>query len=217
MFFKRATRPKTSELPLGEFFVWWHQLTRGHVTRFKQQLERATREQDLQSFLERDPKILVQHLSGGHGRWVIPHQRLGSQYVTDFLIGEQNSDGWEWQAVELESPRVRMFTKKGDPTAQLNHAITQIQEWRDWLTKNAAYAARPRDQQGLGLTDIRPDLAGLVLIGRRESVDPATNGLRRQMKATLNIEIHTYDFLLTNAQGRTKGAPAGSRRKRKVR
>jgi hypothetical protein len=133
--FVRATRPKVAELPLGQFFVWWNDLTRGNITRFQRQLAQATREQDVQSFLEREPMMLVQHLGGGHGRWVIPRKRLGAEHVTDFIIGERDSAGWAWQAVELESPCARMFTKDGDPRAPLTHAIRQIQDWRAWLTK----------------------------------------------------------------------------------
>jgi hypothetical protein len=195
--FKPSIRPETAELHLGESFVWWNDLTRGNITRFKRQLDRAKREQDVQSFLEREPMMLVQHLGGGHGRWVIPHQRLGAEHVTDFLIGMKDSVGCEWQAVELESPRARMFTKQGDPTARLSHAIRQIEDWRTWLARNANYAA-----QELGLTDIRADLRGLVLIGRRADVDSATNPLRREMAETRRIQIHTYDFLLDNARRR---------------
>ncbi len=204
-----ATRPKVADLPLGQFFVWWNDLTRGSITRFQRQLAQATREQDVQAFLEREPMMLVQHLGGGHGRWVIPRKRLGAEHVTDFMIGERDSAGWGWQAVELESPHARMFTKNGDPTAQLTHAIRQIEDWRDWLTRNASYAARD-----LGLTDVRPDLPGLVLIGRRANEDPATKNRLRQMMVQRRIQIHTYDFLLDNARGRIEFAIARRKRRR---
>jgi hypothetical protein len=83
--------------------------------------------------------------------------------------------------------------------------------------ENTAYAAADRDQHGLGLMDIRPDLPGLILIGRRASVDPATNSRRRQMEADLNIQIHTYDFLLDNASGRIEFAIARRKRRRQDR
>ena len=69
--------------PLGAHFVWWDDLNRRHITRFKAALDSADREQDLKTFLERNPMLLVQHLGGGHGRWVIPHKRLGAEHVTD--------------------------------------------------------------------------------------------------------------------------------------
>jgi Domain of unknown function (DUF4263) len=187
--------------PLREYFVWWMDHTRRDCDDLRFCLESAERESDLQSFLQERPIVLVQHLGGGHGRWVIPQQRLGAEHVTDFLIGERHSDGFDWQAVELESPAARMFTKAGDPTRALTHAIRQIQDWRAWLLRNQNYASRAKTEGGLGLTDIRPDLPGLILIGRRKENFASTLELRRQMARESNIKIHSYDFLLDNAVG----------------
>ena len=100
-----------------------------------------------------------------------------------------------------------MFTKKGNPTKALTHAIRQIQDWRAWLKRNYDYASRERNKRGLGLVDIDSNIPGLILIGRRNSIDPSTHELRRQMVQDLNIKIHTYDTLyrlgsVTNEMGR---------------
>ena len=135
-------------------------------------------------------------MGGGHGRWVIPKKRFGCEYVTDFLIGEKSSIGFEWYAIELESPKAKMFTKAGNPSKTLTHAIRQIQDWRRWLQLNQNYASRPRNESGLGLTDITADLPGLILIGRQANIDESSNGLRRQMVTDSRIKIHSYDWLL---------------------
>lgn len=158
--------------------------------------KRDVRERDLQRVIEQYPELLIQHLGGGHGRWVIPQKKLGADYVPDFLIAERLSFGFRWQAVELESPRNRMFTKRGDPSQHLVHAIRQIQDWRVWLKHNADYASRSRNRDGLGLFEINPNLPGLILIGRRDEVNPDTHNRRRQMMEENLIDIHTYDFLL---------------------
>jgi len=203
MFKKPPSRAEIiAEDPLGEFFVWWDDLTLNDVEKFRQCLSVAQREQDLQSFLEANPLALIQHLGGGHGRWVIPRKRLGAEHVTDFIIGERSSLGFEWTAVELESPRAGMFTKAGDPTRTLTHAIRQVQDWRAWLQRNQNYAARSRLEGGLGLTDVTASLKGLILLGRRNDSDPATNERRRQMGQDLNIDIHSYEFVLESCQGR---------------
>lgn len=98
--------------------------------------------------------MLIQHLGGGHGRWVLPQKRLGAEHVPDFMIGEKDSLGYRWQAVELEHPKDRMFTKAGNPTAKLTHAIRQIQDWRTWLQQNQNYAARPERAKGSGYFDL---------------------------------------------------------------
>ncbi|BDU68410.1 hypothetical protein GETHOR_05110 [Geothrix oryzae] len=188
--------------PLNEHFVWWDDISQEDHEALQQALDEAKREEDIQQFLQSNPLHLIQHLGGGHGRWVIPKQKLGAEHVTDFVIGQCSSIGYEWQAVELESPIKPMFNKNGDPSQFLNHAIRQITDWRAWLKSNQAYASRPRTESGLSLTDIDSNIKGLILIGRRSNIDPETNQRRRQLAQNLNIEIHSYDFLLQALSGR---------------
>ncbi len=189
---------------LLEHFVWWDNITNLQLKEFAERLDSATKEQELQAFLEKHPNLLIQHLGGGHGRWVIPKKRLGSEHVTDFIIGERHSYGFEWQAVELESPRAKLFTKNGDISRTLNHAIRQITDWRTWLKRNQDYASRTRESNGLGLIDIDGTVKGLILLGREREINPHTNERRRQLVADLSIEIHTYDWILRGVCGRAE-------------
>lgn len=188
--------------PLRDFFSRWDHVTPDELTALASALDGSTREEDIQQFLQLNPQFLIQHLGGGHGRWVLPKQKLGAEHVTDFLIAERHSFGFEWQAVELESPLRPMFNKNGDPSQYLNHAIRQITDWRAWLKSNQAYASRPKTDGGLGLTDIDANVKGLILIGRRTAIDPETNARRRQLVQDLNIEIHSFDYLLQSLEGR---------------
>lgn len=190
--------------PLGKFFVWWDDLTNEDVKRMEATLLTAANEGTLQRLIQKIPLLLVQHLRGGHGRWVIPQKKLGAEYVTDFIVGEAHSYGHEWVAVELESPRVKMFTTTGNPSKELTHAIRQITDWRAWLKRNQDYASRPQIQGGLGLQDIDSNIPGLILIGRHESISPTTDDRRRQLCQSLNIKIHSYDTLVDWAKARVK-------------
>lgn len=190
--------------PLRDFFVSWDRIESNDVEAFQLALDEARREEDIQQFLQENPKCLIQHLGGGHGRWVIPKQKLGSEHVTDFVIGERDSLGFHWQAVELESPLKPMFNKNGDPSQYLNHAIRQISDWRGWLNLNQNYAARDRADSGLGLKDISTNVQGLIVIGRRTAGLEKTAQLRRQLVSQLNIKIHTYDFLIDTLAGRVE-------------
>ena len=188
--------------PLRDFFTRWNSVSDEDLLSLQKTLDAAKREEDIQQFLQVNPSILIQHLGGGHGRWVIPKARLGAEHVTDFLIAEKHSFGFQWQAVEIESPKRAMFNKNGDPSQHLNHAIRQITDWRAWLKSNQAYASRSRDEGGLGLTDIDTNVRGLILIDRGENVLPNTAARRRQMVQDLNIEIHTFDYLASALEGR---------------
>lgn len=198
-FAKAALDEYLRNQPLAEFFVAHHSITEEQINQFRDCLSAAKDEKPLQALFELNPTLLVQHLRAS-GRFVLPQKRLGAEFVPDFVVGEHHSFGYDWQLIELESPNIPLFTKAGDPRAELTHAIRQIQDWRAWLQRNQNYASRSRAESGLGLTDITANVSGLIIMGRRSLLDPETNDRRRQMVADLNIDIHTYDYLLDRVQ-----------------
>jgi hypothetical protein len=201
--FHKATTAKWLENdPLKDYFVFWDEIDRIHLSAFRQYLEIAKCESDWQKFFEGIPILLLQHMNGGHGRWVIPQKALGVEYRTDFIIGEKDSEGFHWQAVELESHNAKCFTKKGNYTKELTHAIKQIEDWRSWISDNIQYARGERNRNGLGLTDIVSNIPGLIIIGRRKDLLNENKYKRRDIGNQLNIKIHTYDWLYEQAEGR---------------
>lgn len=197
--------------PLRQFFVLWDEVKGSDVRQLREALARATVEADMQSFLADHPEILIQHLGGGHGRWVIPQKRLGAEYVPDFVIGDRYSGGRDWVAVELEGPQRPTFNKAGDPSRYLWHAVRQVVDWRVWLEYNRDYAARTPAEGGLGLEDISPSLPGLIVIGRRHQLPADRSAFRRGLERQLNIRIHSYDWLVDSLAGRVRSLASSSR------
>lgn len=181
--------------PHPDCFAQWDHVQHSEVEEYRELLRHARTEGPMQAFFHLHRHFLVEHLRGGHGRWAISQKRLGCQHVTDFMIGARHSLGTDWVAVELESPRAGLFTKGGNPTAALTHAVRQITDWRSWLTNNLHYATNLAENGGLGLEKIRPDVEGLILIGRRHRLSESDNVRRSQMSHDLNIAIHTYDYI----------------------
>lgn len=201
---RRASRSYAREHDeLARYAVGWLDITQGHVDAYREVLETAESERPLQVQIAQHPLLLAQHLGGGHGRWVIPQKRLGAEYVPDFVIAEKHSDGYDWQFVELQSPRARLFVPStGRTSQQLDEGIRQILEWRRWVEANLDYARRPRSQQGLGLTEVSPSDRGLLIIGREKDLDDTDRQRRRQLSDVNNIAIHTYDWLVREAAAR---------------
>lgn len=203
---ERRRREEACRPSLEPFAVSWDSITFEQVALFERRLETATKEQEMQDFFEEYPTLLIQPLSGGHGRWVIPHKRLGAEHVPDFMIAECSSIGFEWTAVELESPTARMFTKRGEVSSTTDHAIRQIEDWRVWLGRNRDYAARPRDESGLGLVDIDANVSAWVILGRRATLPADTRERRRERSQRMNIKLHSYEWLLERALSRAEHA-----------
>ena len=60
---------------------------------------------------------------------------FGDKYRCDFCWLNDNSDGAEWVIVEIEKPKMKLFTKQGEPTSDLNHAIEQIKSWQRYFDR----------------------------------------------------------------------------------
>ena len=190
---------------LNESSIAWDRVTPEIYASFLALLETDPHEPEVHQFLAYNPQILVQTLSGGHGRYHISKPRFGSELVPDFVIAEASSIGVEWNLVELESPRLKVERKDGLPTQNVNHAIGQIRDWRTWLMNNINYARRPNRQSGLGLVGIDPRAAGIIIIGRRQEHSERYNEFRRAMIDKERIVIHSYDWLLDVAQSNLSG------------
>lgn len=54
----------------------------------------------------------------------------------DFAWLNDNSDGPEWVIVEIEKPKIKLFKKNNEPTAELNHAIEQVKSWDRYFKEN---------------------------------------------------------------------------------
>lgn len=192
-----------ANLELTHLSTDWDHITPKDTASLQALLDTDPKEASMQTFLEDNPKFLVQLLAGGHGRYQLSKKRLGADYVSDFLIAEESSIGIEWYAVELESPRSKEHKADGNPANSLNIALAQIRDWRQWLMSNLDYARRSTAQDGLGLVGIDSRVPGVIIIGRRHKYPERFNNFRRQTKDRENILIHSYDWLVDVARCNT--------------
>lgn len=194
-----------TELPFQE--NWKSPVSGEAYFAFEQLLGSNPDENATQRFLEQRGVFLMRVLSGNNSRRVIPKPRLGSEFVPDFLMVDEDSMGLHWYGVELESPRAKFERQDGLQTAALTHAIAQIRDWRMWIRNNQTYARAKKEQGGLGLPGINDRMIGLILIGRRTKYSERFNEMRQDMRHNEHIHIHSYDWLLGKARSDRDGAP----------
>lgn len=163
----------------------------------REAIESAEDEKPVQACLQAHPQ-LVARLAGltSFGAFVRSQVELGSQLVPDFMLAVADSAGVHWTLIELESPRAQVGIRNGRLAGKAREGVQQIEDWREWILSNLDYARRPPTDNGLGLVEIRPESPGIVLIGRRDAMSPASDAVRRRLLEQRNIALHSYDWLL---------------------
>lgn len=104
------------------------------ILEFKELLDKASKEEELQVFIKENPKLLYPDYIKFY-----PKFKLGEDYVTDYVFLVQSISGPEYVFVEIESPTKAIFTKAGQFTAELTQVKDQILDWERWIEKNHAY------------------------------------------------------------------------------
>jgi Domain of unknown function (DUF4263) len=152
----------------------------------------ALDEKPVQRVIEEHPALLAGLTQSSWGTWVRPQISLGGDLYPDFLVAAADSSGVHWTLVELESPRAeRVGMANGQFGESARKGINQIEDWRNWLTENLAFA---RDNRGL--VGIRPESPGMVIVGRRLQGAWPSLPTRRRLFEDREIVLHSYDWLV---------------------
>lgn len=173
-------------------------------------------ETEVRLFLKSYPDIVLSSFTpmGGHSEYVLTEFPLGIHYRADFVIPYSFSGEWVVHFIELEPVNDPIFTRAGVPSKRFNSAISQINDWAEYIKKN-----RNQIKQDLADWCIKHDLLGTyddgepcnftgnflrnpnsfttfkyhIVIGRRNRVNEECRRKMNQYQDFTNINIRTYD------------------------
>jgi len=127
---------------------------------------------------------------------------MGTEYRIDFMVRRPNAT---YLLVELENPRQRIVTASGDFTAEVNHALCQVEDWQEWIENNLTTVQRYYPEM------TSPE--GLIVIGREDGSEAQSRRLRRRnVNMRGRIEILTYDDLLRGAESYVRSLEASGKK-----
>jgi hypothetical protein len=198
---------KLSRRTTNEFPVYWpsnyvrpYAPTATCINCFESVLTDASDEAPLQKVFASAPVLLRSLLPRSPHFWCFDRPKLGAEFIPDFLICQHNSTGFNWTAIELESPTATVFTQGGRPAKKLNEAMAQVRDWRIWLRNNIAYA-----QSELGFKGLTDEFHAWIIIGRRASM-PVAHAKRYRELSNGGLTVLTYDRLMESSiAARRKG------------
>lgn len=152
----------------------------------------APDEKPIQRVIEEHPILLAGLTQSSWGKYVRSQVSLGGDLYPDFLMAVADSAGIHWTLVELESPRAeRVGMANGQLGESARTGVNQVEDWREWLTQNLAFARETR-----GLIGIRPESSGMVIVGRRLQGSWPSFSARRRLFEDRGVTLHSYDWLV---------------------
>jgi len=145
-----------------------------------------TEEEAYQKFLTNHP-VLIDPLA----KEIIPKQKLGSEYIPDFVIKKLNN---EYILIEIEKSKDKIFNRKNDFSKQFIHAVGQVIDFQEWVESHIEYAQT-------NMPDIKSPV-GIVVIGRNKDMDERQKTKLNRFIINMNnrLKIYTYDDILENAK-----------------
>lgn len=177
----------------------------GALDKLAKLLDRSTPEEHVHQFLANNAFFLLQTPIYGH-YLVVSKPKLGERLIPDFgLFGSCNGPWWTF--VELEKPSDNVFTRSGDPSAALTHAIRQIKDWRSWISENIAYFKECFGAEHGFLGCQTPYVNMMIVIGRRSALNRENFKLLQQFNLDRYVTVVTYDYFLDCRKFLQKIAP----------
>ena len=154
--------------------------------------DKKAREEEYQKFLHDNAAWFF---SDGVNRLVVLSKvRLGANCVTDFVSTySQLSYGFFYELIEIESPHAAPFTRAGNPSARLVHAIRQIHDWKNWLVQSKEEAKRLFPSALFSIHD-SPNFTFKIYMGRRENTRRWLQEKNRY-STEIGVEIRSFDAL----------------------
>jgi Domain of unknown function (DUF4263) len=172
-------------------------LSRSVLEEFAQLIAEDLPEQRYQEFLAEYP-VLIDPLAAE----VVPKQRLGLEFATDFAIHSHDD---VWTLAEIERPQDDLFNAANDFRSRFTHAFGQVLDFQHWVDDNVHYAQKHMP----GITAPR----GLLVMGLRSRLTEAQQGkLRSFAENSRRIDIRTYDDLLASGNSLYENLRHGTRR-----
>lgn len=150
-------------------------------------LDQTTRNENaVQTCLTSNPILF-----GPDYKQIIPKHRFGAEFELDYALVRHSG---VIDLVEIESPSLSLFNKKGNPSSHLIHAEQQVLDWLSWAESNNSYAQKTLP----GLSSP----IGFVVIGRARTLDEKEVAKLKARNALFNGKLYvlTYDDLLDRSR-----------------
>ena len=166
----------------------------------------AKKERDIQRYIKKNKKwfipgsILYDFNTGNHDAYLFPEQKLGNDYIVDYMLIGKNSDGYKIILTEFENVNTSYCIETNNMESEsVRKGLVQINDWQRWMDQNRDYFSNSLGliQKGIEITTYNTFYC--LVVSRRDLMDDRSRNIRNQkMFESHNLRIISYDRLEDN-------------------
>ena len=169
-------------------------------------ISNAKNESDVQKYIKCNKKwfipgsIFLDYNFGHQETYLFPEQRLGNDYIADYMLIGKESGGYTLILVEFETPNTEyLISTVNMESESVRKGLTQLQDWKRWLDNNREYFMR-----NIGLREFGIDIPTYrtfyyLVVSRRKYMNKLVVEVRGQsIYEKHNSKIVTFDRLSEN-------------------
>lgn len=173
--------------------------------------DRNSNERDILRFINHKPayyiigSLLTYKCFGHHGTFIFPEFSIGNgMYYADYLIVGENSGGYEFVFVELESPNKSTTIRSGYEGQATRSGLNQIFDWKYQIESDFTsitnefkkFCIRPDELPMEFQNYDSTRMHYMVIAGLRDDYNDTTYRTRRLRIKEQGIEMYHYDNLI---------------------
>lgn len=169
-------------------------------------ISNAKNEVDVQRYIKSNKKwfipgsIFLDYNFGHMETYLFPEQKLGNDYVADYMLIGKESGGYSLILVEFETPNTEYLISTANMESEsVRRGLTQLQDWKRWIDSNREYFIR-----NIGLREFGIDIPAYrtfyyLVVSRRKYMNKMAVEVRGQnVYERHNTKIVTFDRLTEN-------------------
>lgn len=168
----------------------------------------AKNEVEVQRYIKSNQKwfipgsIFLDYNFGHHDAYLFPEQKLGNDYIADYMLIGKNSGGYNLVLIEFEKPNIEYLTSTLHMESEsVRKGLTQLQDWKRWLDSNREYFMRDIGLREFGIDIPTYKIYFYLVVSRRKYMNKYAIEVRSQsMYEKHNTRIVTFDRLIENVQ-----------------
>ena len=112
-------------------------------------ISNAKNEVDVQRYIKSNKKwfipgsIFLDYNFGHKETYLFSEQKLGNDYVIDYMLIGKESGGYSLILVEFETPNTEYLISTANMESEsVRRGLTQLQDWKRWIDSNREYFIR---------------------------------------------------------------------------